>query len=132
VDGGETKLDNLVLLCRRHHRAVHELGFRVECDCLRPTSLEVAISCALDRGSCARQIHVVGHTITIRLTRELATWLEQTAARAGVSQGRIIREQLEKVMSATPDRSFMGLAGSIRGSSDLSQRKGFAKGGARK
>jgi hypothetical protein len=30
VDGGETKLDNLVLLCRRHHRAVHELGFRVE------------------------------------------------------------------------------------------------------
>jgi hypothetical protein len=30
ADGGETKLDNLVLLCRRHHRAVHELGFRVE------------------------------------------------------------------------------------------------------
>jgi hypothetical protein len=30
ADGGETKLDNLVLLCRRHHRAVHEEGFRVE------------------------------------------------------------------------------------------------------
>ncbi|MFO8174070.1 MAG: HNH endonuclease [Longimicrobiales bacterium] len=29
-DGGETKLENLVLLCRRHHRAVHEEGFRVE------------------------------------------------------------------------------------------------------
>ncbi len=28
--GGETKLDNLVLLCRRHHRCVHEEGFRVE------------------------------------------------------------------------------------------------------
>ena len=27
--GGETRLDNLVLLCRRHHRAVHEEGFRV-------------------------------------------------------------------------------------------------------
>ena len=27
--GGETALDNLVLLCRRHHRAVHEEGFRV-------------------------------------------------------------------------------------------------------
>jgi hypothetical protein len=30
ADGGATKLDNLVLLCRRHHRAVHEEGFRVE------------------------------------------------------------------------------------------------------
>ena len=30
ADGGETKLGNLVQLCRRHHRAVHEEGFRVE------------------------------------------------------------------------------------------------------
>ena len=30
ADGGETKLDNLVLLCRLHHRLVHEDGFRVE------------------------------------------------------------------------------------------------------
>ncbi len=30
ADGGETRLENLVLLCRRHHRAVHEEGFRVE------------------------------------------------------------------------------------------------------
>ena len=30
AEGGETRLDNLVLLCRRHHRAVHEEGFRVE------------------------------------------------------------------------------------------------------
>ena len=28
--GGPTKLSNLVLLCRRHHRAVHEEGFQVE------------------------------------------------------------------------------------------------------
>lgn len=28
-DGGATRLDNLVLLCRHHHRAVHEGGFRV-------------------------------------------------------------------------------------------------------
>jgi len=29
ADGGATKLSNLVLLCRRHHRAVHEEGYRV-------------------------------------------------------------------------------------------------------
>ena len=27
ADGGATRLDNLVRLCRRHHRAVHEGGF---------------------------------------------------------------------------------------------------------
>ena len=30
ADGGETKLDNLIQLCRRHHRAVHEEGYAVE------------------------------------------------------------------------------------------------------
>ena len=30
VDGGATSLDNLVLLCRRHHRLVHEGGFTLE------------------------------------------------------------------------------------------------------
>jgi hypothetical protein len=30
ADGGETKIDNLVQLCRRHHRAVHEEGFTLE------------------------------------------------------------------------------------------------------
>jgi len=29
ADGGETKLDNLTLLCRHHHRLVHEGGFSV-------------------------------------------------------------------------------------------------------
>jgi hypothetical protein len=29
ADGGETKLDNLVLLCARHHRFVHEAGYSI-------------------------------------------------------------------------------------------------------
>jgi 5-methylcytosine-specific restriction endonuclease McrA len=29
VDGGPTALDNLVSLCRPHHRAVHEQGWRI-------------------------------------------------------------------------------------------------------
>jgi len=28
--GGETKMSNLVLLCTRHHRSLHELGFRID------------------------------------------------------------------------------------------------------
>jgi hypothetical protein len=30
AQGGETALDNLVLLCRKHHRSLHEEGFRIE------------------------------------------------------------------------------------------------------
>jgi hypothetical protein len=30
--GGETSLDNLVSLCRRHHRLVHERGYSVHLD----------------------------------------------------------------------------------------------------
>ncbi|MCC7386714.1 MAG: DUF222 domain-containing protein [Deltaproteobacteria bacterium] len=30
ADGGATRLDNLILLCTRHHRFVHEHGYRVE------------------------------------------------------------------------------------------------------
>jgi hypothetical protein len=30
ADGGETRMGNLVLLCRHHHRLLHEFGFRIE------------------------------------------------------------------------------------------------------
>ena len=32
ANGGETSLDNLILLCSAHHAAVHEGGFRIEKD----------------------------------------------------------------------------------------------------
>jgi len=57
----------------------------------------------------------------------MAAWLEETARRTGVSQGQIVREQLEKARCAKSERRFMHLAGCIDGARDLSARKGFAK-----
>jgi hypothetical protein len=70
----------------------------------------------------------MGHTITVRLDKDLATWLEEEAARTGVSQGRIVRDQLERAQKARGSRPFMRLAGSVRGPKDLSRRKGFSRG----
>ena len=66
-------------------------------------------------------------TLTIRLTKELAEWLEQAAAQSGQSQGRIVRDQLEKAKGAGAGRAFMRLAGTKRGPKDLSSRKGFTR-----
>jgi hypothetical protein len=68
----------------------------------------------------------MGHTITIRLTPELAEWLADVSARTGVPQGKIVREQLEQAKGRS-DRSFMRLAGATRGPKDLSSRKGFTR-----
>ena len=64
-------------------------------------------------------------TITVRLSKQLALGLEEMAARAGVSRSTFIRDLLEKARTAGPRPSFMRLAGSVRGSRDLSSRKGF-------
>jgi hypothetical protein len=69
----------------------------------------------------------MGHTITVRLTKELAAWLEDVAARTGVSQGQIVREQLDRARARDPGKPFMRLAGSVRGPRDLSSRKGFSR-----
>ncbi len=69
----------------------------------------------------------MSQTITVRLTKELAAWLEQVAAKMGVSQGRIIRDQLEKARARSSSQSFMRLAGAVRGPRDLSSRKGFSR-----
>ena len=69
----------------------------------------------------------MGQTITVRLTKTLAAWLERTAAATGQSQGKIVRDQLEQAKAGGSDRAFMRLAGSIRGPKDLSSRKGFSR-----
>lgn len=66
-------------------------------------------------------------TLTVRLTKELAAWLEQTAAETGVSQGKLVRDQLERAKAAASTQTFMRLAGAVRGPRDLSERKGFTQ-----
>jgi hypothetical protein len=70
----------------------------------------------------------MSHTISIRLTKELAVWLEEMSAKTGMPQGKIIRDQLEKARAAQSGQSFLRLAGSVRGPKDLSSRKGFTRG----
>jgi predicted DNA-binding protein len=69
----------------------------------------------------------MSNTVTVRLTKELAAWLEQASKRLGVPRGRIIREQLERARESGGEQSFMRLAGSVRGTRDLSARKGFSR-----
>jgi hypothetical protein len=69
----------------------------------------------------------MGHTITVRLTKELAEWLEGVAKRTGASQGSIVREQLEKARARSSHQAFLRLAGAVRGPRDLSSRKGFSR-----
>ena len=69
----------------------------------------------------------MGHTLTIRLDKDLAGWLETEAARTGVSQGKIVRDELERARKARGSRPFMRLAGAIDGPKELSRRKGFSR-----
>jgi hypothetical protein len=70
----------------------------------------------------------VSHTISIRLNKELAEWLADTAKRTGVPQGNLVRDHLEKAKASTGHRPYMRLAGKLRGlPRDLSKRKGFSR-----
>lgn len=68
----------------------------------------------------------MSHTLTIRINKELSAWLEETASRTGMSQGQIVRNQLEKAKTEKTGKPFMRLAGIMRGPKDLSQRKGYS------
>jgi len=65
-------------------------------------------------------------TFTVRLTQDLAEWLDGTAQKTGMSRGAIIRMELERARKS-PKKPFLRLAGAIEGSADLSARKGFAR-----
>jgi predicted transcriptional regulator len=70
----------------------------------------------------------MSHTITVRLDSELAAWLEREARKTGVSQGRIVRDQIEKARASAAAQSFMRLAGIVHGGRrDVSARKGFSR-----
>ena len=71
----------------------------------------------------------MSQTISVRLDDELSAWLEKTAARVGVSQSQIVRDQLAKAKTAKAEKPFMRWAGSVQGllPRDLSQRKGYSR-----
>jgi hypothetical protein len=69
----------------------------------------------------------MSNTITVRLNEDLAAWLEAAAARRGVSQGKLIRDQLEKARASGEAQGFMRLAGAVEGPKNLSRRKGFSR-----
>ena len=58
ADGGRTDLDNLVLLCRRHHRAVHERGYRIVSD---PQTEPIVILGPDHETLSHASAHLIGH-----------------------------------------------------------------------
>jgi predicted transcriptional regulator len=72
------------------------------------------------------QFEQMGNTITIRIPEDLAAWLDEAARKAGVSKGRLIRDELERARRSE-QRAFMSLAGIGSGPPGLSTRKGFSR-----
>ncbi len=69
----------------------------------------------------------MSHTVSVRLTPELAEWLQEKSRRTGLPAGRIIRHQLERARSEAGNQHFLRHAGKLSGPADLSSRKGFAR-----
>lgn len=68
----------------------------------------------------------LSNTFTVRLPEDLASWLDETARKTGLSRGRIVRIELERAREISK-QPFLRLAGKINGPPDLSMRKGFSK-----
>jgi ribbon-helix-helix protein len=69
----------------------------------------------------------MSHTLTIRITEELAAWLKEMSQRTGLPVGRIIRQQLENARAEKGNQRFLRHAGAMSGPPDLSTRKGFSR-----
>lgn len=69
----------------------------------------------------------MSNTFSIRLPKDLAIWLKQTAEQTGQTQGEVVRRQLEKARSTAGDKPWMALAGAMRGPRNLSTREGFGR-----
>lgn len=66
-------------------------------------------------------------TLSVRLPEDLAHWVEENARLTGRSQGSLVKEALERVRQADAPKPFLALAGSVEGSKNLSQCKGFSR-----
>lgn len=69
----------------------------------------------------------MSHTLTVRLTEELAEWLAEVSRKTGLPAGRIIRQLLEAARAESGEQPFLRLAGQIEGPADLSCRKGYSR-----
>jgi predicted DNA-binding protein len=76
---------------------------------------------------CVLRFCHMGHTLTIRLTEELLSWLKETSRRTGIPMGRLVREQIENARS-NGEKRYLRHAGVIKGGPpDVSSRKGFSR-----
>lgn len=67
----------------------------------------------------------MGATLSIRLPADLDRWLEEESKLTGLPKGRIVREQLEVYRTRKLRQPFLDLAGSVEGTPELSQKRGF-------
>ena len=74
------------------------------------------------------QYRQMSHTLTIRLTEELLTWLKETSRVTGVPVGKLVREELESAKAKRGKQRFLRHLGAIKGGpADLSSRKGYSR-----
>jgi len=81
------------------------------------------------RRTCRGPVTLVANEshINYRLPERLVDWIEETANKTGLSQGELVRQQLELARDGdVRTKKFLRLAGRIKGARDLSRRKGFA------